>query len=98
MNTEMENNHTEKRKLKKEIRQICIELKRNLSLIILDTVLHQIRVVVKSRLRKSSKRHKNKLSIYVNNNSLTKGVTRKFIITSRAPFTTFLHINFQLMS
>ena len=38
-----------------------IELKRNLSLIILNTVLYQIRVAVKCRLKNISKRHKNKL-------------------------------------
>ena len=48
MNIELENKHSEKRKLKKEIKKICKELKRNLSLIILNTVLHQIRVAVKS--------------------------------------------------
>ena len=61
MNTELEKKHLEKRKLKKEIKKICIELKMNLSLIILNTVLHQIRVAVKSRLKNISKRHENKL-------------------------------------
>ena len=36
-------------------------MKRNLSLIIFNTVLHQIRVAVKSRLKNISKRHENKL-------------------------------------
>ena len=61
MNTELENKHSENRKLKKEIKKICIELKRNFSLIILNTILHQIRVAVKSRLKNISKRHENKL-------------------------------------
>ena len=61
MNTELENKHSEKRKLKKEIKKICIELKRNLGLIILNTVLHQISVAVKSRLKNISKRHEHKL-------------------------------------
>ena len=61
MNTELENKHSENRKLPKEIKKICIELKRNFSLIILNTVLHQIRVAVKSRLKNISKRHENKL-------------------------------------
>ena len=50
MNTELENKHSEKRKLKKEIKKIYIELKRN-----------QIRVAIKSRLKNISKRHENKL-------------------------------------
>ena len=44
MNTELENKHSEKRRLKKDIKKICIELQRNLSLIILNMVLCQIRV------------------------------------------------------
>ena len=36
-------------------------MKRNLSLIILNTVLHQICVAVKSRLKNISKRHENEL-------------------------------------
>ena len=44
MNTELENKHSEKRRLKKDIKKICIELQRNLSLVILNMVLCQIRV------------------------------------------------------
>ena len=44
MNTELENKHSEKRRLKKDMKKICIELQRNLSLIILNMVLCQIRV------------------------------------------------------
>ena len=61
MNTELENKHSEKRKLKKEIKKICIEFKRNLILINLNMVLHQIRVAAKSRLNNISKRYENKL-------------------------------------
>ena len=74
MNTELENKHSENRKLKKEIKKICIELKRNSNLIILNTVLHQIRVDVKSRLKNIVKDTKMNYSTYVNNNSLIKGV------------------------
>ena len=61
MNTELENKHSGKRKLKKEIRKICIELKRNLNLTFLNTILHQVHVVIKSQLKNISKRHENKL-------------------------------------
>ena len=61
MNTELENKHSEKRKLKKEIKKICIEFKRNLILINLNMVLHQIRAAAKSRLNNISKRYENKL-------------------------------------
>ena len=37
MNTELENQHSEKDKLRKEINKICIELKSNLSRIVLST-------------------------------------------------------------
>ena len=39
MNSELKNKHSEKRKLKKGIKKkICIELERNLSLMVLSTV------------------------------------------------------------
>ena len=61
MDTELENKHSEKYKLKKEIKKICVELTRSLSLIILNTVVHQMCVVVESWLKNSSKRHDKKL-------------------------------------
>ena len=48
MNTELQNKHIKNRKLMKEIRKICIELKRIVSLIILNTFFHQINVALKS--------------------------------------------------
>ena len=48
MDTELENKHSEKYKLKEEIKKICVELTRSLSLIILNTVVHQMCVVVES--------------------------------------------------
>ena len=60
MNTELENKHLEKRKLQREAKKICIEMKQNLSLIVLNTVLHQIYVAVKSKLKNINKRHQNK--------------------------------------
>ena len=99
MNTELENKYSEKkRKLKKEIKKICLELKRNLGLIILNTVLHQISVAVKSRLKNISKRHENKLFNLRKHNRLTKEVTRKLIITLRAPCPVVPHNSFQMMS
>ena len=61
MDTELENKHSEKYKLKKEIKKICVELTRSLSLIILNTVVHQMCVVVESWLKNSGKRHDKKL-------------------------------------
>ena len=98
MNTELENKYSEKRKLKKEIKKICIDLERNLGLIISNTGLHQIRIVVKRRLENILKDIKTNYSTYVSNNSLTKGVTIQFIITLRAPCKIFQRINFQMMN
>ena len=49
MNTELQNKHIQNRKLKKEIKKISIELKRIVSLIILNTFFHQINVAFKSK-------------------------------------------------
>ena len=50
-NAELENKHLEKRKFKNEIKKICKELKWNLSLLVLNTVLLQICVAVKNQLK-----------------------------------------------
>ena len=46
MNIQLENKHSDKRKLRKEIKKIYTELKRNLSFIVLGRVLQQIHIVV----------------------------------------------------
>ena len=61
MNTELQNKHIQKQKLKKEIKKICTELKRTVSLIILNTCFHQINIALKSKLKKRTKRHDTKL-------------------------------------
>ena len=62
MSTELQNKHIQKRKLKKEIKKICTELKRTVSLIILNTCFHQINIALKSKLKKITKRHDTKLT------------------------------------
>ena len=57
MNTELQNKHIQKQKLKKEIKKICTELERTVSLIILSTCFHQINIALKSKLMKITKRH-----------------------------------------
>ena len=54
MNTELQNKHIQKRKLKKEIEKIDTELKRTISLI-LHTCFHQINVAFQSKLKKITK-------------------------------------------
>ena len=61
MNAELQNKHIQKRKLKKEIKKICTELKRTVSLIILNTCFHQINIALKSKLKEITKRHVTKL-------------------------------------
>ena len=46
MNIQLENKHSDKRKLRKEIKKIYTELKRNLSFIVLGRVLQQIHIAV----------------------------------------------------
>ena len=57
MNIKLDNQNPEKRKLKKQIKKMCIEIRRNLVLIVLSTSFHQMRVVVKLRLKNFNKRH-----------------------------------------
>lgn len=57
MNIKLDNKNPEKRKLKKQIKKMCIEMRRNLNLIVLSTSFHQMRVVVKLRLKNFNKRH-----------------------------------------
>ena len=61
MNTELQNKHIQKQKLKKKIKKICTELKRTVSLIILNICFHQINIALKSKLKKITKRHDTKL-------------------------------------
>ena len=61
MNTELQNKHIQNRKLKKEIKKISIELKRIVSLIILNTFFHQINVALKSKRKEITTRHEAKL-------------------------------------
>ena len=49
METELENKHHEKRKLRKVIRSIGIKLKSALGLILFNAVLHQLNFAIKSR-------------------------------------------------
>ena len=61
MNTELKNKHIQKRKRKKEIKKICIEFKRTVSLIILNTCFRQINIALKSKLKKITKSQETKL-------------------------------------
>ena len=59
MKAEMQNKHFEKKKLKKKIKRIVIQLKHSLGLY--NRVIYQINKAVNSRLKVISLRHNNKL-------------------------------------
>ena len=63
MQTELENKHHEKRKLRKEIHPIEIELKSTLCLTLFNALLHQFNIAIKSRQKSVIYRHQKKLFI-----------------------------------
>ena len=64
MNTEMQNKHSRKRKLKKELKQMHNILKRSLNLfkVILNAVFHQLNIALKSKFKVIANSHKKKLT------------------------------------
>ena len=62
MEAEIQNKHSEKRKLRKETRKIRTTLKRGLNLTVLNTVFHQLNVALKSKFKAVTSRNQNKLS------------------------------------
>ena len=62
METEMPNEHPEKRKLKKELKQIRNILKRSLNLGILNVVFHQLNKALKSTFKVIANRYQKKLT------------------------------------
>ena len=62
METEVQNKHLEKRKLIKELKQIRNILKRNLNLVILNAVFHQLSIALKSKFKAILNRHQKKLT------------------------------------
>ena len=57
----MQNKHFEKKKLKKEIKRIGIQLKHSFGLILYNALIYQINKVINSRLKVISLRGNNKL-------------------------------------
>ena len=57
METELQNKHREKRKLRKSIRSITVLLSTSLSVIVYNALLHQINIAVKSRIKVIKLRH-----------------------------------------
>ena len=61
MQTELENKHHEKRKLRKEISSTGMKLKSTLGLILFNALLHQLNIAIKSRQKSVIYRHQKKL-------------------------------------
>ena len=61
MDTELQDKHYQLRKIQKEIRSIVISLKWLLGLLLFNTVIHQVEVVIRSRLAAIKKMHEKKL-------------------------------------
>ena len=96
MEAEIQNKHSEKRKLRKETRKIWTTLKRGLNLIVLNTVFHQLNVALKSKFKAVTSRNKNKLSNLHKQQKL-KLLNQKPTIL-KILYITFLHINHQQMN
>ena len=64
MESEIQSKHLEKKKLKKELRLSCIQLKSVLGLFLSNALLHQVSFAVKSRQKAILKRHEKKLIIF----------------------------------
>ena len=62
MEMELQNKHREKRKLWKDIRSINVSLSTSLSVIVYNTLLNQINIAVKSRIKVIKLRHGKKLN------------------------------------
>ena len=61
MEAELQNKHCEKKKLKKEIKQIGVELNRMLGIILYSSLIYQINIAVSSRRVAISVHHKKKI-------------------------------------
>ena len=85
--TEMQNKHSEKGKLKKELKHIPNILKRNLKLVISNAVFHQLNIALKSKFKVIANHHQKKLTNLTKQQEgkISKSTTRYMKIQ----FTTF---------
>ena len=60
-NTELADKYHEIRKLRKQIRDVIIELKFSHSLVLFYTVIHQVGIAVKNKIKCLKSRHEKKL-------------------------------------
>ena len=62
MDADLQNKHTEKRKLKQKFLEVTGKLRRKVTIIIYSTILHQINKAIKSKGKAISTRHTKKMN------------------------------------
>ena len=72
MENELQCKNTEKKKVRKEILQLDKKLRLSLNIVIYHTLLHQISIAAKSRLKAIGKRHAKKLTKFNNRQNKTE--------------------------
>ena len=72
MENQLQFKHTGKRKVKTEMLQLDKKLRLCLNIVVYHTSLHQINIVVKSRLKAIGKRHAKKLAKFNNRQNKTE--------------------------
>ena len=70
MESEIQSKHLEKKKLKKELQSICIQLKSVLGLFLYNALLHKVSFAVKTRQKAILKRHEKKLIKFRKNQNI----------------------------
>ena len=97
MNTQLQKKHIQKPRLKKEIKKICTELKRRVSLIMLDICFHQINISLKGKLKKITKRHETKLiNLHRQQHQSTFEINTTYVKNTVYNFSSFQFPNDQL--
>ena len=84
MDTELQDKHYQIRKMRREIRSIAISLKSLLSLILFNAIIHQVEVVIGSRLAAIKKSNEKKLlnlrqqNVNARDSAVTKQIIHNF--------------------
>ena len=80
INTQLQNKFIQKLTLKEQIKNMFTELKRTVSLIILNTFFHQINIAFKSKLKKITERRERKLiNLHKQQHKSTFGINTSYV-------------------
>ena len=91
MDTELADKHHETRKLRKQIRDVIIELQSSLSFVLFHMVIHQVRIVVKSKIKCIKSRHEKKLEKFRQRQSkLYRNDSRNYIKNTVHNFSSYV--------